>query len=33
MLLVTEGLPEGITNREAKRRLWRDLQVLRELLA
>lgn len=27
-VLVTEPLPEGVTNKEAKRRLWRDLQVV-----
>jgi DNA polymerase len=32
MLLVTEPLPEGLTNKEAKRRLWRDLQVVPSLL-
>jgi hypothetical protein len=27
-VLVTETLPEGVTNKEAKRRLWRDLQAV-----
>ena len=30
--LVTEALPEGITQKEAKRRLWRDLRALPELV-
>jgi len=29
--MVTEGLPEGLTRKEAKRRLWRDLQALPRL--
>ena len=32
-VLVTEPLPEGVTNKEAKRRLWRDLQTVPLLLA
>jgi uracil-DNA glycosylase len=32
-VLVTEPLPEGVTNKEAKRRLWRDLQIVPSLLA
>lgn len=32
-LIATEPLPEGITDNESKRRLWRDLQRLPELLA
>lgn len=32
VLLVTEPLPEGITGREAKRRLWRDLRAVPGLL-
>lgn len=28
VLMVTEPLPEGITQRDAKRRLWRDLRAL-----
>lgn len=27
-ILITEQLPEGIQNKEAKRRLWRDLQAV-----
>jgi uracil-DNA glycosylase len=27
-VLVTEPLPEGVTNKESKRRLWRDLQIV-----
>ncbi len=27
-VLVTETLPEGVTNKEAKRRLWRDLHAV-----
>jgi len=30
-MMVTEGLPEGLTRKEAKRRLWRDLQALPRL--
>ncbi|MGH2758153.1 MAG: uracil-DNA glycosylase family protein [Actinomycetota bacterium] len=33
VLLITESLPEGLTGKEAKRRLWRDLQALPGLLA
>jgi len=32
-VLVTEPLPEGVTNKEAKRRLWRDLQIVPSILA
>jgi uracil-DNA glycosylase family 4 len=32
VLMVTEPLPEGITNRDAKRRLWRDLRALPTLV-
>ena len=32
-VLVTEPLPEGVTNKEAKRRLWRDLQTVPSVLA
>ncbi len=32
-VLVTEPLPEGVTNKEAKRRLWRDLQTVPRVLA
>ena len=28
VLMVTESLPEGVTQRDAKRRLWRDLRAL-----
>lgn len=28
VLMVTEPLPEGVTQRDAKRRLWRDLRAL-----
>lgn len=31
-LVVTEALPGGLTNKEAKRRLWRDLRLLPDLL-
>lgn len=30
--LITEGLPEGISQKEAKRRLWRDLRSVPALL-
>jgi uracil-DNA glycosylase len=30
--IVTEPLPDGVTNPDAKRRLWRDLQQVRELI-
>jgi uracil-DNA glycosylase len=30
-MMVTEGLPEGVTQKDAKRRLWRDLQALPRL--
>jgi uracil-DNA glycosylase len=33
VLLITEPLPEGLTNKESKRRLWRDLQAVPPLLA
>lgn len=33
VLIVTEQLPAGVTEREAKRRLWRDLQAVPKLLA
>ena len=32
VLLWTEALPDGVTDREAKRRLWRDLQTLPGML-
>ena len=32
VLVVTEPLPDGLTGKEAKRRLWRDLQTLPALL-
>jgi uracil-DNA glycosylase len=32
LFMVTESLPEGITQREAKRRLWRDLRTLPALI-
>lgn len=32
-LIVTESLPEGVTEAQAKRRLWRDLQELPKLFA
>jgi uracil-DNA glycosylase family 4 len=32
VLLVTEALPEGVTQKDAKRRLWRDLRTLPGLL-
>jgi uracil-DNA glycosylase len=32
-LLATEPLPEGVTGRESKRRLWRDLQAVPKALA
>jgi uracil-DNA glycosylase len=31
-LVVTEPLPGGVTNRESKRRLWRDLRQIPELI-
>jgi len=31
-LVVTEPLPEGVTQKDAKRRLWRDLQVVGGLI-
>ena len=31
-LVITESLPDGLTGKEAKRRLWRDLQALPALL-
>lgn len=31
-LVLTESLPEGLTQKEAKRRLWRDLRLIPELL-
>ena len=31
-VVATEALPEGVTGRDAKRRLWRDLQVVPSLL-
>jgi uracil-DNA glycosylase family 4 len=33
VLLATESLPDGITGREAKRRLWRDLQAVPKLIS
>lgn len=32
VLLLTEPLPEGVGGKEAKRRLWRDLQAIRGLV-
>lgn len=32
VLLVTEPLPEGVTAKDAKRRLWRDLRLVPELV-
>jgi uracil-DNA glycosylase family 4 len=32
MLVATEPLPEGVTGRDPKRRLWRDLQTVPRLL-
>lgn len=32
VLVATEPLPEGVTNKDSKRRLWRDLQQLPELV-
>lgn len=32
VVLVTEALPQGITQKEAKRRLWRDLRALPALV-
>ena len=32
-LVATEPLPEGVTKKDSKRRLWRDLQLVPELLA
>ncbi len=32
VLLVTESLPEGISQKDAKRRLWRDLHALPALV-
>ena len=31
-LIVTEPMPDGVTNKDAKRRLWRDLQQVPELI-
>jgi uracil-DNA glycosylase family 4 len=31
-LIVTEPLPEGVTQKEPKRRLWRDLQLIPDIL-
>ena len=31
-LLLAEPLPDGLTEQDAKRRLWRDLQALPKLL-
>jgi uracil-DNA glycosylase family 4 len=31
-MLVTEPVPEGVTNKDSKRRLWRDLQQVPALL-
>jgi uracil-DNA glycosylase family 4 len=33
VLIATEPLPEGVTGRDAKRRLWRDLQAIPKLIA
>lgn len=33
MLLATEELPDGVTAKDAKRRLWRDLQVVPKLIS
>jgi uracil-DNA glycosylase family 4 len=32
-LVATEPLPEGVTRKDSKRRLWRDLQLVPELVA
>ncbi|MEX0874968.1 MAG: uracil-DNA glycosylase family protein [Actinomycetota bacterium] len=32
VVLVTEALPDGVTQRDAKRRLWRDLQAVPKVL-
>ena len=32
VLMVTEPLPEGITHKDGKRRLWRDLRALPDLV-
>ncbi len=32
VLMLTEPLPEGVTQKDSKRRLWRDLKALPELL-
>ena len=32
-LIATESLPDGLTSRDAKRRLWRDLQSIPKLIA
>jgi uracil-DNA glycosylase family 4 len=31
-MIVTEPVPEGVTNKDSKRRLWRDLQQIPALL-
>ena len=33
VLVATEPLPDGLTGKEAKRRLWRDLQTIPKLIA
>jgi len=33
VLIATEPLPDGVTGRDAKRRLWRDLQAVPALIA
>jgi len=33
VLIATEPLPDGLTGRDAKRRLWRDLQAVPKLIA
>jgi uracil-DNA glycosylase family 4 len=33
VLIATEPLPDGVTGREAKRRLWRDLQAVAKLIS
>ncbi len=32
-MIATEPLPEGVTRKDSKRRLWRDLKLVRELVA
>ena len=33
VLIATEQLPDGLTGRDAKRRLWRDMQAIPKLIA